>query len=113
MHRIQPARVAGQQAPVVPTGFSVFRRAESRLGVMTGDFGELPIDRTGKSPALLALLKEIELKIDEIKTIEKRLGTPAELPPDLDRARELAHRINNLLTTFRLGSDLSSGGSET
>ena len=30
---------------------------------MTGDFGEFPIDRTGKSPALLALLKEIELKI--------------------------------------------------
>jgi hypothetical protein len=49
---------------------------------------------------------EIELRINELKTVEARLGTLSELAGDLDRARELAHKVNNLVTTYRLGSDL-------
>lgn len=77
---------------------------------MTPELGHESSDGRKKSPSQLALLKDIEAKIDEMKVIEKRLGTPAELPTDLDRAQELAHRINNQLTTYRLGTDLSDNG---
>jgi hypothetical protein len=79
---------------------------------MTPDLGHESSDGRKKSPAQLALLRAIQEKIDEIKIIEGRLGTPSELPTDLDRAQELAHRINNLLTTYRLGKDLGDGGTE-
>jgi hypothetical protein len=55
------------------------------------------------------MLKEVGLRIDELKAVEKNLGTPLEKPGDLDRARELAHRINNLLTAYRLSCDLRDG----
>jgi len=79
---------------------------------MTAELGGDSADGHKTSSAHLALLKDIELKIDELKTIEARLGSPAELPTDLDRATDLAHRINNLLTTCRLGGDLSDSGSD-
>jgi hypothetical protein len=77
---------------------------------MTDELGEDSKDGRKRSPSQLALLRDIELKIDELKTVEKRLGSPAELPTDLDRAREIAHSINNLLTTYRLGGDLIDNG---
>jgi hypothetical protein len=80
---------------------------------MTSDLGHASSDGRSRSPAQLALLKDIEAKIDEIKAIEKRLGSSSELPTDIDRAQELAHRINNLLTTYRLGTDLGDGGADT
>ncbi len=45
--------------------------------------------------------------------VELRLGTPAELPSDLDRAQAIAHRLNNLLTQASLRralEELSPGG---
>jgi hypothetical protein len=65
-----------------------------------------------ESPTFLTLLRDIELAINDLKLIEARLGTPAELASDMDRARELAHRINNLLTSYRLNSDLRDIGPE-
>jgi hypothetical protein len=79
---------------------------------MTAELGEDSKDGRKRSPSQLALLREIELKIDELKTVEKRLGSPSELAADLDHARELAHSINNLLTTYRFGGDLSDGGAD-
>jgi hypothetical protein len=99
----------GQQARVDPTGFSILPDAEYPAGDMTADSGGTPAGGPGKSAEHLALIKEIELKINEIKAIEARLGTPLEVAGDLERARELAHRINNLLTTFRLAGDFKSG----
>jgi len=77
---------------------------------MIPELGHEPSDGRKRSPSQLSLLKDIEAKIDEMKVIEKRLGTASELPTDLDRAQELAHRINNLLTTYRLGTDLGDDG---
>ena len=61
-------------------------------------------------PTFPTLLRDIELAINDLKLVEARLGTPAELAGDMDRARELAHRINNLLTSYRLNSDLRDIG---
>jgi hypothetical protein len=80
---------------------------------MTTEIGEDSKDGRKRSPSQLALLREIELKIDELKTVEKRLGSPSELATDLDQAREIAHSINNLLTTYRLGGDLINSGLDT
>ncbi len=77
---------------------------------MTAERGEDTPDERKRSPSQLALLREIELKIDELKAVEKRLGSPAELPADMEQAREIAHRVNNLLTTYRLGGDMLEGG---
>jgi hypothetical protein len=77
---------------------------------MTAQLGEGSTDGRGRSPDQLALLKEIEAKIDELKSVEGRLGTSSELPADLDRARELAHKLNNLLTAYKLTSDLNESG---
>jgi hypothetical protein len=84
--------------------------AKSLVGFMTAFSNEDLNNSHCRSESHLALLKDIELKIDELKWLEKRLGTSDETPPDLERARELAHRINNLLTTYRLGGELSAGG---
>jgi hypothetical protein len=77
---------------------------------MTAEFGEEATDGRKRSPSQLALLREIEQKIDELKSVEKRLGSTAELPTDMEQARDIAHRVNNLLTTYRLGGDLLDGG---
>jgi hypothetical protein len=99
-----------QQAAVHPTGFGVVPGAESLVGFMTAELGEDSTDGRTRSPFQIALRREIEMKIDELKTIEKRLGSPSELPADIEQAREIAHRVNNLLTTYRLGGDLSDCG---
>ncbi len=65
-----------------------------------------------ESPTFLTLLRDIELAINDLKLVEARLGTPAEFASDMDRARELAHRINNILTSYRLNSDLRDIGPE-
>jgi hypothetical protein len=77
---------------------------------MTAACGKDAADRRDESLTDLGLPREIELKIDELKAVEKRLGSSSERPSDLEQARELAHRINNLLTTYRLGGDLREGG---
>jgi hypothetical protein len=99
------------QAGVHSTGFGASRGAESIVGYMTAEFsGESTDDGRKRSPSRLALLKEIEIRIDELKAVEKRLGSPDELPTDIEQAREIAHRVNNLLTTYRLGGDLLDAG---
>jgi len=65
-----------------------------------------------ESPTFLKLLRDIELAINDLKLVEARLGTAAELLSDMDRARELAHRVNNLLTSYRLNCDLRDIGPE-
>jgi hypothetical protein len=79
---------------------------------MTGDPGSGSKENRDDSPTFPALLREIELAINDLKWVEARLGTAAELAGDMDRARELAHRINNLLTSYRLKSDLRDIGPE-
>jgi len=37
----------------------------------------------------------------QIKEVQSRLGTAAELPDDLDRVRAIAHQLNNILTVIR------------
>jgi hypothetical protein len=54
--------------------------------------------------------REIDRAIAEIKLIERRLGTPAELPDDMGRTAELAHRVNNLRTSLRLSEGLHEDG---
>jgi hypothetical protein len=101
-----------EPAAVHPASPGLVSDEEFVAGFMTADFAREAADGRKRSPAHLALLKDIEVKIDELKTVEKRLGSPSELPADMDQARELAHRINNLLTTYRLGGDPSEGGSD-
>jgi hypothetical protein len=114
--RLAPLRVISalcvhnQQAWVCATGFSALIGAESLVGFMTADFGENDTDGRKRSPSQLALLRDIELRLVELKAVEKRLGSPEELPGDMEEAREIAHRVNNLLTTYRLGGDLIDGG---
>jgi hypothetical protein len=43
-----------------------------------------------------ALVAAIEQCRKELRAIEDRLGTKAEVRGDLDRASEIVHRINNL-----------------
>jgi hypothetical protein len=67
-------------------------------------------ERPEKSAEHIEMLKEIEMTIDGLKAIEGRLGTPQEMPGDIELARERAHRVNNLLTTFRLTVDFKASG---
>ena len=80
------------------------------------DMTSIPWDQSPEGPEKTAeyieVLKEIELKIDGLKEIEARLGTPQEEAGDVDRVRELAHRVNNLLTTFRLTTDYRASDSD-
>ncbi len=48
-------------------------------------------------PSPLQLLKDCTVRElhEQLQAHERRLGTPAELPGDFDRARALAHEINN------------------
>jgi len=57
-----------------------------------------------------ALTRGINRAVAELKVIERRLGTPAELPDDMGRTAELAHRVNNLRTTLRLSQGLQEDG---
>lgn len=79
---------------------------------MTFDPGLASKGNRDESWTFLTLLKDIELAINELKIVEARLGTAAEQGGDMDRARELAHRVSNLLTSYRLNSDLRDGGPE-
>ncbi len=65
-----------------------------------------------RARANVETLKEVGLRIDELKAVEKNLGTPLEQPGDLEKARDLAHRINNLLTAYRLSCDLRDNGAD-
>jgi hypothetical protein len=102
----------GQQASVAPTGFSAPRGAPIRAGFMTAGPGGESTEGRDRSQANIELLREVGLRIDELKSVERSLGTPSEKPGDLDRARELAHRINNLLTSYRLRCDLRDSGGD-
>lgn len=42
-----------------------------------------------------------------IEDIQSRLGTCRELPDDMDRARAIAHQLNNILTSIRLRHELA------
>jgi|HubBroStandDraft_1064217.scaffolds.fasta_scaffold97016_2 hypothetical protein len=79
---------------------------------MTANLGEGPAEGRERTPAQIAHLRDIEKKIDELKAVESRLGTPLEQAGDLDRAQELAHRVNNLLTTYRLTWDLRDSAAD-
>jgi hypothetical protein len=79
---------------------------------MTADLGGQSVDGCEGGPGRLEFLRDIELKIGDLKAVQSRLGTSAEKPEDLERARELAHRINNLLTAYRLNSELGEGGAD-
>lgn len=79
---------------------------------MTADLGGQSVDGCEGVPGRLELLRDIEFMIGELKSVESRLGTCAEQPEDLDRARELAHRINNLLTAYSLNSELGESGAD-
>lgn len=79
---------------------------------MTADPGAGSKGNRDESPTFLTLLRDIELAINDLKLVESRLGTAAELASDMDRARELAHRVNNLLTSYRLNCDLRDIGPE-
>jgi hypothetical protein len=76
---------------------------------MTAQQGGEPTEDRDRSQSHVEMLREVGLRIDELKTVEKTLGTPSEKPGDLDKARDLAHRINNLLTAYRLSCDLRDG----
>jgi hypothetical protein len=76
---------------------------------MTAQQGGEPTEDRDRSRSHVEMLREVGLRIDELKTVEKTLGTPSEKPGDLDKARDLAHRINNLLTAYRLSCDLRDG----
>ncbi len=56
------------------------------------------------------LNSSISLLVNEIYCIQKRLGTPAELPDDLAKAAHLVHQVNNLRTTLKLNSGLRDEG---
>jgi hypothetical protein len=43
-----------------------------------------------------------------LQTVQQRLGTPAERPNDVFHARNIAHRLHNLLTAKRLRADLDA-----
>ena len=73
---------------------------------MTAQQGEESELSRKRSQAHVETLREVGLRIDELKAVEKILGTPLEKEGDLDRARDLAHKINNLLTSYRLSCDL-------
>ena len=79
---------------------------------MTAGAGSGSTGNRDESPTFLTLLRDIELAINDLKLVEARLGTAAELTSDMDRARELAHRVNNLLTSYRLNCDLRDIGPE-
>jgi hypothetical protein len=40
--------------------------------------------------------------LEELRTRQRRLGTPAEQPEDMNAARDLAHLLNNQLTADAL-----------
>jgi hypothetical protein len=76
---------------------------------MTAEQGGESAEGRERAKTHVELLKEVGLRIDELKAVEKNLGTSLEKPGDLDRARDLAHRINNLLTSYRLSCDMRDG----
>jgi hypothetical protein len=45
---------------------------------------------------------------EEVQEIQHRLGTPAENPNDLERAKMLAHKLANLMCAAILKRDLAS-----
>lgn len=47
----------------------------------------------------------LRLKLD-LLAIQSRLGRPEEKPGDLESARHLAHRINNVLTAIQIWDGL-------
>lgn len=49
---------------------------------------------------------KLEQLLQELKTIEPRLGRPNELPDDMDRVRLIAHSVNNILTSLALKESL-------
>ncbi|PTY05086.1 hypothetical protein DB347_16530 [Opitutaceae bacterium EW11] len=46
--------------------------------------------------------EEAKILMARIEEIQRRLGTPGELPNDTTRVSDLVHRLNNLCTRFRL-----------
>jgi hypothetical protein len=76
---------------------------------MTAEQGGEPAEGRERSQSHVKMLRVVGLTIDELKSVEKNLGTTLEKPGDLDKARDLAHRINNLLTAYRLSCDLRDG----
>lgn len=50
---------------------------------------------------------------EQLRACQRRLGTADELWDDFDRARRLAHEINNWLTIEYLQAQLASGSGET
>ena len=42
-----------------------------------------------------------------LRALQERLGTPAEQPGDVERARLLGHEINNRVTVVKLNRDLA------
>jgi hypothetical protein len=73
---------------------------------MTPDSGGDPAADKQSNGDLRALTSETELRIGELIEVQRRLGTPSELPGDLTGAAELVHRINNLRTAIRLERDV-------
>jgi len=109
-NRIEPEfRLAGQQAGVDSTRFRAPDGVLFWAGFMTAHRGGESAEGRDRSRAHVEMLREVGLRIDELKSVEKTLGTPLEKPGDLDKARDLAHRINNLLTAYRLSCDLRDG----
>jgi hypothetical protein len=94
---------------VESTGLLVPPRAISGNGFMTSDSGGARTPEPEWLTEEAALAREIDRAIAEINVIERRLGMPAELPTDMERAAELAHRVNNLRTSLQLNRGLCRG----
>lgn len=58
------------------------------------------------SSAPVEWLTAFESIYGDLMQIESRLGTPHEAPGDLDKARRIAHDLNNLLTSMTLRMQL-------
>jgi hypothetical protein len=97
---------ASIQALVYPTWPLVPPRANSGIMFMTSDSAGDPSPEPEWVAEQAALARDVDRAIAEINVIERRLGTPAELPDDMGRAAELAHRVNNLRTSIRLNKGL-------
>ena len=49
-----------------------------------------------------ALPSDVRVSYQEIERIQRRLGTPEELPDDGTRVRALVHDLSNICTRFTL-----------
>jgi hypothetical protein len=79
---------------------------------MTSNPAKPPHTSSSDLPSKFALQEQMAQLHLELWAIENRLGSASALPADVERARELAHKLKNVYTALSLWNDLENAGTD-